>query len=145
MTEINNKVFIDTNILAYALDEDNEHKRKKSIETIELLKAVCRGVVSNQVLAELFLVATRKLKKPLSLAQAAKLVSALAESSTIQKINYDHQTVKKAAVVAAAAKIKIWDALIAQTMLDNGVYAIYTENEKDFKKIPGIKPINPFR
>jgi predicted nucleic acid-binding protein len=30
-------------------------------------------------------------------------------------------------------------------MKENGVYIIFTENEKDFKKIKGIKVINPFK
>ncbi len=38
-----------------------------------------------------------------------------------------------------------WDALIAETMLENGVSTIYTENEKDFKKMRGINAINPFK
>jgi predicted nucleic acid-binding protein len=30
-------------------------------------------------------------------------------------------------------------------MKENNVYTIVTENEKDFKKIKGIKVINPFK
>jgi predicted nucleic acid-binding protein len=30
-------------------------------------------------------------------------------------------------------------------MKENGINKIYTENEKDFKKIPGIKVINPLK
>jgi hypothetical protein len=30
-------------------------------------------------------------------------------------------------------------------MKENGIDTIITENEKDFKKIPGIKVINPFK
>jgi predicted nucleic acid-binding protein len=37
------------------------------------------------------------------------------------------------------------DALIAACMLENGIEIIVTENERDFKRIPGITVINPFR
>jgi predicted nucleic acid-binding protein len=38
-----------------------------------------------------------------------------------------------------------WDALIAACMLENGIEIIVTENERDFKRIPGITVTNPFR
>ena len=38
-----------------------------------------------------------------------------------------------------------WDALIAATMLEHGIDTIVTENERDFKKIPGITIINLFQ
>jgi predicted nucleic acid-binding protein len=37
-----------------------------------------------------------------------------------------------------------WDALIAACMLENRIHAIVTENERDFKKIPGLSVKNPF-
>ena len=40
--------------------------------------------------------------------------------------------------------IYFFDALLVQTMLENGIRTIYTENTMDFKKISGIKVINPF-
>jgi len=39
---------------------------------------------------------------------------------------------------------KIFDLFLAATMFDNGVRTIYTENEGDFKGLPGIEVINPF-
>jgi len=41
------------------------------------------------------------------------------------------------------SKVSIWDSLIAETALENGIVKIYTENLKDFKKIPGLKVVNP--
>jgi len=38
-----------------------------------------------------------------------------------------------------------WDALIAACMLEHGVRTIVTENERDFKRIPGIMALNPFK
>lgn len=42
-------------------------------------------------------------------------------------------------------KVDFWDALIAETMKENGIVKIYTENEQDFMKIPGIKVVNPLK
>jgi predicted nucleic acid-binding protein len=42
-------------------------------------------------------------------------------------------------------RASFWDALIAACMLEHGVHTIVTENELDFRKIPGLTVINPFR
>ena len=35
------------------------------------------------------------------------------------------------------------DAVIAASMLENNVKTIYTDNEKDFRKVEGLEVINP--
>ena len=42
-------------------------------------------------------------------------------------------------------RVPFWDALIAASMLDAGISSIVTENERDFRRVPGINVINPFR
>jgi len=42
-------------------------------------------------------------------------------------------------------RVPFWDALIAACMLENGISTIVTENEADFKRIPGITTSNPFK
>jgi len=53
--------------------------------------------------------------------------------------------VVKAIELQAAYKAPFWDALIAATMLENGVKTIFTENTADFRKIPFIKAVNPLK
>lgn len=45
--------------------------------------------------------------------------------------------------LAREKKIPFWDALLASTALRHEIYTIYTENVKDFEKIPGINVVNP--
>lgn len=42
-------------------------------------------------------------------------------------------------------RTNFWDALIVACMLEYGVDTIVTENERDFKRIPGITVVNPFK
>lgn len=42
-------------------------------------------------------------------------------------------------------KKHFWDAVIVETMKENRVNQIYTENEKDFEIFEYIKAINPFK
>jgi len=140
------EIFFDTNIIAYAFDEFDPKKRKICEDLVEkTFKGEISGHISNQVLSELFVVLTRKMKKPVSKDIASTIVESLIDSEKWAKINYDHETVKKSLIQTKTTNTSFWDILIAETMRENGIVKIYTENEEDFKKIPGIKIINPFK
>ncbi len=140
------EVFFDTTILVYAYDESEPRKReicKKLVGAV--FKGEKCGVISNQVLAELFSVLTKKMKMPLSKDIAEKIVEAFVESENWIRINYDQRTVKNAMYTSTNHNTSFWDALIAETMKENGINKIYTENDQDFRKIPGIRITNPLK
>ncbi len=137
--------FIDTSIIVYAYDLSEKKKRAKCKILVESgFKGESQLVVSNQILAELFVVLTKKIENPISAEDAKTIVDGIVESDNWVKRDYNSDTVKGA--ILRTSKIKnahFWDALIAQTMLENQIHEIYTENVKDFRKFPGIKVINP--
>ena len=140
------EIFFDTTILVYAHDITETTKRNICKPLIEsVFKGESLGVVSNQVLAELFSVLTTKMKASLPKEVAEKIVLDFIESSSWNKINYDTNTVKIAMFTSKIHNTSFWDSLICETMKENGIDKIYTENEKNFKKIPGIKVINPLK
>ena len=135
---------IDTNILIYAYDESEPEKKAKCKEIVErILTGKARAAVSNQVLAELYNGLTGKIEFPLKKEDAFIIVESFLKSGNMIKINYDSQTVAKAIAASIKYKMHFWDALIAATMLENQLFKIFTENEKDFGKIEHIKAINP--
>ena len=137
-------LFFDTNILAYAFDESNEKKRNTCEKLVRSgFEGELNCYVSNQILSELYVVLTRRVGKPLSKEKASTIVSGLADSSSWNKINYTHQTVKRALEDLRTINVSFWDILIAETMRDARVTKVYTENEKDFRKIPWIHVENP--
>ena len=137
---------IDTTILVYAFDKGEKEKRAICHK---LIKAILKGrrsaVITNQILAEFFSVTTTKIKNPYTAEKSGLIVDSFVVSDNFNKLNYDFRTVGKAIEFVDKYKISFWDALIAATMIENNVFTIYTENERDFKKIPGLKVINPFR
>ena len=137
---------IDTNILIYAHDESEPEKREKCKKIVErILKGEENAFVSNQVLAELYNGLTRKIEIPVKKEQALEIVQSILESRNFTKINYTSKTVEKAIKKTIKHKTHFWDALIAETMLENQVFEIITENQKDFSKIEQIKAINPMK
>lgn len=136
--------FYDTNIIYYAYDENEPAKKvicEKLIEDIFLGNSF--GVISNQVLGELFKALIEKLK--IDVEKAEKILNGIIDSENWIKINYNIETIRKAIITVRLYKVSFWDCLIAETMKENGIVKIYTENEKDFKKILGIKAINPLK
>jgi predicted nucleic acid-binding protein len=89
-------------------------------------------------------VLTKKIENPISFENAKTIVEGIIESENWAKIDYNSRTVRKAAItVNNDNSLHFWDALIAETMIENKITEIYTENTKDFEKIPGIRAINP--
>ena len=132
---------IDSNILVYTYSEDSS-KRAASIELLQqCLTGKCSFFVALQNIGEFCSVSIKKYgvdpDKVNSIAQA------LLKSETFLKVQYKESTFYTSMSLAKSLKLKFWDAMLAATMLENGISAIYTENTKDFK-MPGIKAINPF-
>ncbi len=130
--------------MVYAYDKNEP---EKCVIASELVKKVFAkemvGCISNQILSELYFVLTEK--KNVTEEDAENAIMTFIESDSWVKLNYDVRTVKAAVGFAKTVKVIFWDILVAETMKENGIYEIYTENEKDFKKIPGIKVVNPLK
>lgn len=138
------EIFYDTSILIYAYDITEPNKRNIAKPLVDnVFNGKANGVVSNQVPGELFKSFIEKLKTTVE--EAKSIVYGIIESENWIKINYDQETVKKAIINVEANKAPFWDSVIAETMKENGIIKIYTENEEDFKKISGVKIINPFK
>ena len=136
---------IDTNLIVYSYDTSDKKKHETCKNLVEAaFKGEAPLAVSNQILAETFFVLTQKLKNPSSSEDAEAIVDGIIDSINWKKINYTDETVKKAIILSRNHSIGLWDSLIAETSLENGIKKIYTENVKDFRKIPGLRAVNPF-
>ena len=136
------EIFYDTNVLYYAYDLSEPEKRKvcKALLT-KVFIGETSGVISNQILVELYNSLTRKLGVKSHTAKV--IVDSFITSPNWRKISYNHKTVKAALETSKAFRAPFLDALIIETMKENGMNQITTENEKDFSRIPGIKIRNP--
>lgn len=134
---------IDTNILVYAYDSSEGLKHQKSRKLIEeCFEGIKKFAVSNQILAEFFYVMSKKMESPLNLLEIYEILEEIIEVDNWKKIDYNYNTVIK--TVKSKPK-HFWDSLIAETMKENGIQKIYTENTRHFEKIPGITVVNPFK
>jgi predicted nucleic acid-binding protein len=139
-----NGELIDTNVLVYAYDITDEEKHLKSKEIIQKIWKDGNGITTVQNLTEFFVVVTRKIEFPLPITEAKIIVNDLLNSRKWIIFDRDVFTLSRAMEIVKEYNIHLWDALIAQVMLDNNINIILTENIKDFCKIPVLRSVNPF-
>lgn len=87
----------------------------------------------------------RKLERPMLVDQAGSIVREILDSAKWRVLDRREETVVQAIELVKFHRVPFWDALIAACMLEHGVSVIVTENERDFKRIPGITVVNPFK
>jgi predicted nucleic acid-binding protein len=134
--------FVDTNILAYALAGDDS---KRSPVAQQLLLDLMRAQMfhtSTQVLQELFVTLTRKVRPPLSAAQALRYLDQLAAWPVAV---LDYGAVRSAVELSSSQTISFWDALVIVAASRLGVRRLYTEDLQHGQKILAVEIFNPFR
>jgi predicted nucleic acid-binding protein len=135
------KVFLDTNILVYAHDLDAGSKHDQAAEIVTQLWESRNGVLSTQILHELYVTLTRKVSSPLSRLEARKL---LQKYSIWQVVLNDPTIITQASEIEESYSISFWDALIVSAAYSQNVPTILTEDLNHSQIIEGIFIKNPF-
>ena len=144
---IETKMFlIDTNILIYAYDKSDLKKHSIANAILEKCwKEQIKLVVSIQNLVEFFFNITEKIRNPIESDKAKQIILDIIDFPSWIIIRYNEETIKKAIDIKINDNTSFWDSLLIATMLENNIFNIYTENEKDFIKVKSINVINPFK
>lgn len=144
MTEPEQNGLIDSNILIYAYDNSEGSKHEKAAEFVSKKLLEGKAVFSVQTLSEFSVAVTEKLQERIAPELAKQVLLDISKASpTI--LRHNAETIIEALNIKQAYKIHFWDALIAATLRENGFTIIFTENEKDFKKIEWLETVNPLK
>jgi len=134
------KVFIDTNVLVYALDKAEPEKQEKARELLRKTENDRLGVISTQVLQEFYVVATRKLKVKPELTK--RIIRSLAK---FEVVVINQPIIEKAIDISISNKISFWDALIVSSALVARCRVIWTEDLNHGQSINNIKIESPLQ
>jgi predicted nucleic acid-binding protein len=145
---MNDRVFIDTNILLYSLTEPKEKNREKDLpkraKALELLTKLYNEneiVVSVQILNELHFNMIRKFKIDDDMVFETLQESVFAIASVE---NLTAQTYTKAFQVRKKYNFSYWDSLVVASALESGCTKLYSEDMQDGLVIDGVLSIiNP--
>lgn len=137
---MNAKIFVDTNILIYAHDIDAARKHEVARELVASLWNQRTGVLSTQVLQELYVNVTRKIAVPIKPFEARTIVRAYMP----WVIETRAEMVLTASEIEERNRISFWDALIVAAANQAGAATIVTEDLNHGQRIEGILIQNPF-
>lgn len=133
-------VFVDTNVFVYALDTDEPRKRAIAFEVLS--NPTHAFVTSAQVLAELYVTVTRKLRRPLPAADAATRIE---ELSSLPVVPVDAALVRAAVALSNAADLSYRDSAVVVAAASAGCRRLVTEDLRHGMELAGVRIENPFR
>jgi predicted nucleic acid-binding protein len=133
--------FVDTNILVYAEDRDAGRKHEVARDLIVDLWNSRDGVLSIQVLQELYVTLTRKVRRPLSAARAAELVR---EYLAWRVADNDGALLIGAMALQQKGSLSFWDALIVEAANAAGCQRLYSEDLNPGQRFGAVEIVNPF-
>jgi predicted nucleic acid-binding protein len=133
--------FVDTNVLVYAHDRSETAKQPVARALVEELWRDRAGVLSTQVLQELYVVATGKLDPPIPRTAARELVVLY---STWPVVQVDVPLVLAASELEERHRLSFWDALVVEAARRAGAARLVSEDLQPGRGIGGVLIENPF-
>lgn len=138
---MNDKVFLDTNILIYAHDLDAGNKHDIALKIVKDLWEKRTGVLSTQVLQEFYINVTKKIPKSILPLEAREIIRAY----MYWEIKENHpMSIIRASEIEEKYRISFWDALVVAAAYEAKVDKILTEDLDSGQMIEGIIIENPF-
>lgn len=132
------KIFIDTNILIYAMDGGNPEKQERSRVRLKSLKDDSRGVISTQVMQEFYVAATKKLG-----ADALITKDILHRFERFDIVLITPEIIKDSIDCSIINRISFWDSLIVVTAESARCVKLWTEDLNHGQIIRGVRIENP--
>ena len=139
---MNDKYFIDTNVLIYSFDEHSPVKREIARNLIAEALEKGRGAVSYQVVQEFLNAATRKFAAPLKLKDAKTYLDIVLEPlcEVFSSTELYHQALE----IADEWRLSFYDSLSVAAALEAECEVLYSVDMQDNQAIRGLTVRNPF-
>jgi len=138
---VDDRVFVDTNVLVYTFDTTEADKRARAIERFESLVRAGKAVLSTQVLLEFYSIVTRKLASPVAPADAEEIVR---ELGRLPIVTTDASLVRDAIARSRRFKLSLWDGLIVSAAVTAGCGTLLSEDLQHGQVLDGVRVENPF-
>ncbi len=139
---MNDKYFLDTNILIYSVDNLEMIKKNRSLALVNEGVISRKGVISWQVLQEFLNVATRKIEtafKPQDLNEYMKKIL-----NPLCEIYPDINLYQDALEIKISTNYSFYDSLILASAIKAECTILYSEDFQAGQIINGVKVVNPF-
>jgi len=139
---MNDKYFLDTNILIYSFDRHTSRKTRRSKELLKDALETHQGIISTQVIQEFLNVATTKFSKPITSSDAHQFLAtvllplcAVYPSAELYQLSLELQS---------ETQYSFYDSLIIAAALQANCLILYSEDLHHRHNIRGMIVRNPF-
>lgn len=136
------RILLDTNVLVYAFDAQEELKQEQALQILVQLEAGSRGCVSVQGLAEFTNVVTRKLRPPMPPAQAIQEIERYLQFLTV--FDLTPTIVLEAARGVRDHQLPYYNAQVWAAARLNQIPVIFSEDFSANTTLEGVRFVNPF-
>jgi predicted nucleic acid-binding protein len=133
------KIFIDTNILVYTLDQKNIEKRDMARKIVKKVVESHQPVISTQVIEEFYVVASNKLK-----ADPIAVKNIIHNFHNMEIVNNDLDLIEQAIDISVISQLSFWDSLIIAAAEKANCEYVLSEDLNSGQNYRGIKLLNPF-
>lgn len=136
------KFFVDTNVLVYAHDRGAGSRHERARDLVETLWRDRSGVISTQVVQELYVNLRRKARNPVPAGEVTQLLEDYLRWHVV--VN-DGASILGAVALEKRYRISFWDALIVRAANDSGASVLYSEDLSHGQSYDGTRVVNPLR
>ena len=135
-------LFVDTNVLVYRHDRSDPAKQSRANDWITLLAHRRAARISFQVLQELYVTLTRKLKPDYDTREARDIVRDLA---VWRPVAVDLAAMERSWLLQQRYSLSWWDALIVAAAQSCDCSVLLTEDLQHGKMFDDVRVIDPFK
>ena len=135
------KQFLDTNVAVYAYDAAEPAKQAVAQRLLKHGILEENSVISVQVLGEFFNAVTRRIRHPMTVAEASSAIDSI---KALPVVDLDAQLVERAIETLRRYRISYWDALIIAAAERSGCKTLVSEDLNPDQRYNGIVVVNPF-
>ena len=133
--------FVDTNVFVYAVIDDDPERQSVASDLVGRLAESEVLQTSTQVLQELYVVLTRKVRRKFTPREALSYLDRIARAPVAA---IDYSVVREAAELSDRHTLSMWDALVIVSAARSGSERLYSEDLQHGRKILGVEILNPF-
>lgn len=135
------RFFVDTNMLVYAYDSSAGNKWELASDLVSALWGHRTGIISTQVVQELFVILTQKVQRPLPPAKAKEIIADLFHWPLVVN-DADH--ILRAVDLQMAYHFSFWDSLILHAAISSRSDYLLSEDFQHGQVIESVTIWNPF-
>ena len=139
---MSDRFFLDTNILVYSLPANTSGKQKRAAELVDHGIGSGKGVISYQVVQEMFSVAFRRFTPRMTFAEAEQyLVTTL---QPLLVVHSSHSLYMEALTLSRRYSLSWYDALIVAAAVESECRILFSEDLQNGQSFGNLKVQNPF-